>query len=122
MHFTDVYKSDGFLSMPREQVLLRLYDGLLRRLSEAERMLENGDHQGAGRSIGKALAIVTALREALDPTVEADAVPLLDQLYGTVSHWLLEANLNRSAERISTSRRIVTTLKEGWDGAVSQIR
>jgi flagellin-specific chaperone FliS len=61
---------------------------------------------------------VSTLRESLDPTVGASCVPRLDQLYRTVGSWLLEANLTQSQELLRSSRKIMTTLKEGWDGAV----
>jgi flagellar protein FliS len=122
MHLTMTYKSDSILSLPPEQVLLRLYEGLIVRLEQAQTLFEGGDRARAGTAITRSLAIVNALREALDRSVETPAVPMLDQLYGVVSQWLLEANLKQSKDRIQNSLKVLRTLKEGWDGAVQQIR
>ncbi len=121
MTLVSTYQQDKFLSMPKEQILLQLYDGLLRRLQDAETLLSQGDQKQASQAIGKSLAIVNALREALDFNVGAEAAPLLDQLYGTVSHWLLQANLEQNTAHVTSSRQVVSLLKEGWDGAVAQV-
>jgi flagellin-specific chaperone FliS len=114
----DTYTSDGILALPREQLLLRIYEALLLRIQEAEGALKTGARARAGLAISNAFQIVTALREALDPSVGAHCTSKLDQLYRTVGSWLLEANLTQSQDLLRSSRRIMSTLKEGWDGAV----
>lgn len=112
------YHQESVLSLPREQLLLRIYDALLRRIEEARCALGEDDRARAGRAITRSLEIVAALRDALDPSVGADCVPRLDQLYRTVSNWLVEANVRRSPELLDSSKRVIGTLKEGWHGAV----
>jgi len=114
----DNYATDSILALPREQLLLRIYDALLFRIQDAEAALRDGERARAGLAISNAFEIVSCLRQALDPTVGAACVPKLDQLYRTVGSWLLEANLTQSQELLRSSRRIMSTLKEGWDGAV----
>jgi flagellar biosynthetic protein FliS len=114
----DTYTSDAILAMPREQLLLKIYEALLVRIQEAERALNTGARARAGLAISNAFEIVTALREALDPSVGAHCTSKLDQLYRTVGSWLLEANLTQSQDLLRSSRRVMSTLKEGWDGAV----
>jgi flagellar biosynthetic protein FliS len=114
----DSYASDTVHSLPRGQLLLRIYDTLLVRVQEAEAALRGGNRARAGLAISRAFDIVSALREALDRDAGAACVPRLDQLYRTVGTWLLEANVTQSPDLLRSSRRILTTLKEGWDGAV----
>jgi flagellar protein FliS len=114
----DTYATDAILALPREQLLLRIYDALLLRIHDAEASLKNGERARAGLAISNAFEIVSCLRESLDPTVGAACVPKLDQLYRTVSSWLLEANMTQSQDLLRSSRRILSKLKEGWDGAV----
>ena len=122
MHLiAQTYKEDSLLSMPREQILLKLYDGVLLRLRTARNRIESGSRAEAGQAVTQALSIVAALREALDRSVPADALPRLDELYETVSHWLIEANVHQSVESIDSCLQILGTLKEGWDGAVQQL-
>ncbi|MBM4016343.1 MAG: flagellar protein FliS [Planctomycetes bacterium] len=116
------YQQDSVLALPREQILLRIYDALLRRIEEARLALEGGDRGRTGVAIGKSLDIVAALRDALNPVIGAECMPKLDQLYRTVSAWLVEANLQQSPQFLESSRRVVGTLKEGWDGAVRSAR
>ena len=118
----DVYRRDGVLALPKEQLLLRLYDALLLRLDEGQAAIAAGERPRAGRAISKAFDIVTALRDALDPASDADCVAQLDRLYRTVGAWLLEANLTQSAALLASSRRILGTLKDGWHGAVAAAR
>lgn len=114
----EIYQRDAVLAMPREQLLLQIYDALLLRIREGEEAIARGDRGRAGKAISKAFDIVTALREALDPQAGAACTPQLDRLYRTVSAWLLEANLKQSGELLRSSSRILGTLKEGWHGAV----
>lgn len=116
--FADQYLQDSLLSMTPEQVLLRLYDGLLMRIAEAEQELAQGSRAAFGTSIGAALDIVAALRESLDHESGAEAVPRLDQLYETISHWLLTANLKRSAAPLQSCRQVLEVLQEGWKNAI----
>ena len=114
----DTYRQDSVLSMTPEQVLLRLYDGLLLRIAEAERALADGQRGLVGEAVGRALDILGTLRESLDVNSEAAAVPQLDQLYETVSHWLLQANLHQSDEPLQNSRRVLEVLQRGWKDAI----
>lgn len=118
----EAYRSDSILALPREQLLLRIYEALLGRIGEAEIALGSGDRAAAGRAISKAFEIVSALRDALRPETGAKCVPSLDQLYRTVGQWLLEANLTQSPQLLASTRRVVGTLKEGWDVAVQSAR
>lgn len=119
---TDVYRREAVLSMPKEDLLLRILGALLLRIDEAEAALASGDRARAGRAISRAFDIVNALREALDPGAGADCVPQLDRIYRTVSAWLLEANLTRSTELLHSSRRVLACIKEGFDGAAASTR
>jgi len=112
------YQTDAVLSMTPEQLLLKLYEHAVRKLAEARQRMIARDPAGAGAALSRVIAIVGALRAALDLDVEAQAVPLLDRLYATVNDWLIEANLRQEPEPIEASQRILSTLKEGWDGAV----
>ena len=114
----DTYRRDAVLALPRERLLLRIYDALMVRLQDAEEALGAGQRARAGRAISKAFEIVSALRESLDPAAGADCTTHLDRLYRTVSAWLLEANLRQSPDLVRSSRKILGTLKEGWEGAV----
>ncbi len=116
------YQQDSVMALPAEQLLLRIYDALLRRIEEARRALNSRDRARAGVAISKSLEIVSALREALEPTTGAPCVPKLDQLYRTVSTWLVEANIQQSPQLLDSSRRVIGTLKEGWDAAVLSLR
>ena len=114
----DTYRRDGVLALPRERLLLRIYEALMVRLQDAEEALAAGQRARAGRAISRAFEIVSALRESLDPAAGADCTTQLDRLYRTVSAWLLEANLRQSPDLVRSSRKILGTLKEGWEGAV----
>ena len=114
----ETYRRDVVLALPKEQLLLKIFDALLLSIDDAEQALAAADRPRAGRAISKAFDIVTALREALDPSAGAACTPQLDQLYRTVSAWLLEANLTQSGELLRSARRILGTIKEGFDAAV----
>lgn len=120
-HLTQQYRKDSVLTTSPELIVLKLYDCFLVRVEQAEKHLSEGERSGTGESISKALAIVNALQEALDRSLGADAVPLLDRLYHTVRGWLVEANVRRQAAPLQHSRRVMRILREGFEGAVRQV-
>ncbi|MNY64727.1 Flagellar protein FliS [compost metagenome] len=67
--------------------------------------------------IGKAIDIITGLRQGLDEEKAEDpaAIQQLDSLYEYMNSQLLKANVNSDPEIIDEVVRLLTTLKSGWD-------
>jgi flagellar secretion chaperone FliS len=101
-----------------EKLIVLLYDGALQALARADRALATGTPNDAGRSLGKALAIVGELRASLDWDAGGELARNLFALYGFVTDRLIKANVSKEREPIAEARLILSKLKEGWDAIV----
>ena len=99
-----------------------LMEGALERLSGAQQAMERGDPATKGVLIGKAMAIISGLRSALDTNVtETDLPDKLDGLYDYMSRRLLEASFANNSDMVAEVQDLLRTIKSGWDGIESQV-
>src|SRR5579884_2100577 len=77
------------------QLLVMLYDGLLRFLREAQAAMRADDRARAGERISRAHAILEHLMAGLDPTHAPELCDRLRSLYVFCMHHLVRANLDR---------------------------
>src|SRR5437870_5563827 len=79
---------------PVELVVL-LYDGLVRYLNEARDAMVRGDLLAKRTALSRALGVVGELQSTLDRQKGGQVAEQLEALYTYISSRLLEANLNR---------------------------
>lgn len=94
-----------------------LMEGGLDRMAQAKGALSRGDVAQKGLMLGKAVDIISGLREGLDTSKAEDPSALgdLDSLYAYMSTRLTEANLKNDAQIIDEVARLLITVKSGWD-------
>lgn len=94
-----------------------LMEGGLDRMAQAKGALSRGDVAQKGLMLGKAVDIISGLREGLDASKAEDpkAVGDLDSLYAYMSTRLTEANLKNDPQIIDEVARLLITVKSGWD-------
>jgi flagellar protein FliS len=102
------------------QLVVMLYDGLLRFVGEADEALGRDDRARAGERIGKAIAIVDELAATLDPTHAPELVENLLGLYGFCKRRLFEANLGRDRKALADVVASLTPLREAWAAVVGK--
>jgi flagellar protein FliS len=67
-----------------------------------------------GNNIARAVAIVGALRDSLDHSVDPTLCQRLDSLYDYVTRRLLFAQLNDDQAALDEVIRLLTPVREGW--------
>ncbi|CAI8868044.1 flagellar export chaperone FliS [Pseudomonas sp. P5_152] len=99
-----------------------LMEGGLDRMAQAKGALSRGDIAQKGLMLGKAIEIISGLRDGLEPEKAEDpaAVQRLDALYAYMGNRLVEANGTNDVEMIDEVARLLITLKSGWDAIASQ--
>ena len=99
-----------------------LMEGGLDRMAQAKGALSRGDIAQKGLMLGKAIEIISGLRDGLEPEKAEDpaAVQRLDALYAYMGNRLVEANGTNDVELIDEVARLLITLKSGWDAIASQ--
>jgi flagellar protein FliS len=100
------------------QLLVMLYDRLVVDLTHAEESLCAGDHATASDRLLHAQDIIAELRGSLDLTAW-DGAAGLAQLYGFLLVELINANVRRDVERVTSCRQLVEPLRDAWREALA---
>jgi len=97
-------------------------DGGLERRAQAMGALRRGDIAQKGLMLGKAIEIISGLRDGLEPEKAEDpaAIQRLDALYNYMGNRLVEANRVNDAEMIDEVAHLLITVKTGWDAIAPQ--
>ncbi len=108
------YKGVQTATASPAQLVVMLYDGAIRFVTEAEEAFGKNERARGGERIGRALAVLDELIATLDPGPAPELAENLVALYGFCKRRLFEANLGRDAAAL---RQVVTTLaplREAW--------
>ena len=100
------------------QLLVMLYDGLLRYLRDAHAAMTARQRARAGERIGRAQAVLRELLGTLDPTHAPLLCERLQAVYLFCGSHLLRANLEQNADKILEVTNILTPLRDAWAEAV----
>ena len=101
------------------RLIQMLMEGGLSRMAQAKGALERGQTSLKGELIGKAIAIVGGLREALDAEKGEELAVKLDALYEYMMVRLSEANLKNDTAALEEVMGLLREVKSGWD-AIAQ--
>lgn len=108
------YQQAQFSTVDRGQLLLMMFDGGERFLSQAEQKLGGGDVPGFLHSLGRAQAVIAELLSTLDHQRGGEIARNLDRIYRFLLDHLLEANLAKSARHVMQVRRILGIIASGY--------
>ncbi len=103
------------------QLLVMLYDGLLRYLNEAKTAMTARNRARAGERISRAHAILENLLVNLNREVSPALVDQLEPLYAFCMTHLVKANLKQDPDAIGDVIRMLTPLRDAWSDAVKQL-
>lgn len=98
------------------RLIQMLFEGALDRLAQAQGALKRGQVAEKGLLIGKAVNIVSGLRESLNKEQGGQLAENLDGLYEYMVRQLTQANLTNDAQALQHVAALLREVKEGWDG------
>ncbi len=118
----DKYKEESVFSMTPVELLLLLYDELMKDLRKADIALQDKDNTMFEEYIGKSLKIIRYLIKTLDMSIpiSQDLRRLYDYLIFDLSK--IRAGGSRKADEIPKLIEIVQNLRDGFDGASKQVQ
>ena len=116
------YRQNQAATVDSGTLLLMLYQGTIDFLRQARENLEKGDVAEKGRYVMKALAIISELLVSLNFEVGGEVAHNLEKLYLFILDQITIANINNDPEPLTRAIELLSTLKEGWDGAVIEAR
>ena len=96
------------------QLVVMLYDGILRFVAEAHAALEVDDRARMGERIGKAIAIVDELTATLDHKYAPELAENMTALYGFAKRRLHEANVNLDAQCLADVKTAIVPLRDAF--------
>jgi flagellar protein FliS len=105
---------------PMELIRL-LYESALQSVDRALRALYSGDILERGRSINRAIEILTELRASLRHDVHPEYCATLAGLYTYMQSQLVRAHAERSEVPLQEVTRLIQTLLDGWNGAMTKL-
>jgi flagellar secretion chaperone FliS len=100
-------------SSPADLVVM-LYDGVLRFVGEADAAFAAKERARAGERIGRAMAVVDELTATVDPEHAPELAENLIALYGFVKRRLFDANLKQDRQALADVTTTLAPMREAW--------
>jgi len=116
--YTNQYLVNTIKTASPEQLMLMLYDGAIRFLSQGIISIENGMIDKRAYFINKASAIIAEFAATLDRTRDEQLAENLDALYSYMLNRLMEGNRANDAEPLEEVKSMLTDLRTTWAQAI----
>jgi flagellar protein FliS len=97
------------------QLISMLFEGGVERLNQAKSAVQRGDLAAKGVFLGKALSIVSGLRESLNMEVDSEIPQNLDRLYEYIQFRLVKANVDADESAYDEVIGLIKTIQSGWE-------
>lgn len=123
--YARTYRANAILTASPGQLVLMLYDGVLKSLALAQqafgqpaddpRRIEQINHH-----LLKAQAIIVELQAGLNMDAGGDFAKTMHRLYDYHNRRLLEANLRKQVEPVIEVERLIREIRDAWAQMLAQ--
>jgi flagellar protein FliS len=110
---TQSYRDSAVLTASPEQLVVMLYDGAVRFLRQAEVAMNEGAYLHSYEKLGRGEAIIDELLATLNMD-SGEIAERLQAIYVFSKKTLIEARLQRNAEKITHVIALLGSLREAW--------
>jgi flagellar protein FliS len=97
-----------------QQLVVILYDGAIQNLQEAKEHLNRGNIEGRGRTLNRALAIISELQASLNFAGGGELARALESLYAYMNRRIFAASFGQTTEPLSEVISLLVTLRSAW--------
>ena len=108
------YQETNINSMPREKMIVLLYEKVISDLNEVLVAIENGDRVAMTKRTNHSQRIVSELRNSLDHSIGGDISRNLESLYDFMFHEHLEMLVDQDPQHAKDCIRVLTPLLDAW--------
>lgn len=108
------YQENRVMTQTPGRVVVMLYDGAIKFLRQAIAELEAGKFIEKGKSISRAGDILQELNITLNMEAGGEIAQNLRQLYAFMQERLFQANMQKDADMIRDTIRLLEELNDGW--------
>lgn len=112
------YLRNQIESASREQLILMLYDGLLRFCEQGKAAIQEKEFVPAHEALMRAQAVLMELVNALDQDNGGEIAENLGRLYAYMFQKLVEANMTHTIEPIDETLKHASQIRDAWSKAM----
>jgi flagellar secretion chaperone FliS len=98
------------------ELVVMLYDGALRFVSEAKQAHQRGDILARGHAISRCLAIIAELQSTLNIEQGGAIAEELDRLYTYINTRLVDVSAKKDIAALDEIHGLLSTIRDGWAG------
>lgn len=110
----NAYRESAVLTASPVQLVVMLYDGANRFLTQASVLYDQGDAIEAGQRLGRAQAIVEELLATLDLEQGGDVAPRLQGIYVYCLKLMHAARFEKTSAPLTEVAGLLAELRESW--------
>ena len=107
------YRDSAVLTATPAQLVVMLYDGAHRFLTQAAFAMRADDLSTCNEKLRRGEAIIAELRSTLDMSA-GEIAERLEAIYAFSQRYLMEARLKRDPERIEQVIKLLSELRSAW--------
>lgn len=116
--YLNQYKNNQIFSASPEQIMIMLYDGAIRFLTQAMQGIDDGNIELKNHGINRAMAIVMEFRNTLDHNIGGEIAANLDALYDFMIREMIQANIKKDRQKLETVHTMLSDLRDTWKEAI----
>ena len=102
------------------RLLVQLYDGAIRFMSQAIEAHKTGDNATRGERLRRAHAVVTELQVSLIPSHAPELCEELERLYDFVLYAIAEGSMYGRVEKVPGAINVMRELRSAWHELASR--
>lgn len=115
------YQATRISTATKEQLLLITYDIGIKACRTAENAMNAKNYDTSNREIIRAQEVIRELMVTLNREKGGDMADRLMQLYEYMYQLLVDANMKKETENVSTVRGMLEELKQTWEQALMKL-
>lgn len=110
------YQKAQLEGLSQRDLIVMCYKGAIKYLNDARQRLEGGDTEGFSDLIEKAHRVIFHLYTTLDMQRGGEIAQRLADIYAYLISQIYLLNATKNLEIVDGISRIMSTLREGWEG------
>lgn len=112
----------GVVGASPHRLIQMLFEGALEKIAKAKGFMQRNEIEQKGANISWAIKIIGGLQSSLNMEAGGELAVNLDNLYEYMAFKLVEANAENSIEKLDEVTKLLSNIKEGWDGIEEEVR
>lgn len=112
--YSQAYQKAAVNTLDQRKLIVMLYDGAIKFLSQAIRKMQERDYYASHTSLLKGKSIIAELWASLNMDQGGDIAVNLQRLYSFMFNELIDGNLNKDVARVEHVVELLKELRTAW--------